>query len=386
VAQVSASVVLLFGCGLLLRALWSVEGVDPGFRAEGVVTLRTALPLPKYGATADRARFYSRVLADVRALPGVHSAAYISGLPMVMRGGVWDALVPGEASAPGARPKAAVRYVTPGFFDTLGIPLRAGRDIRDADTVEARPYAAVVSESFARRHWPGQQAIGRRFEIALAEREVVGIVADVRVRGLEQTSEPQVYLSHQQVPDNSIIGYTPKDLAVRTDGQGLDVLPALRAIVHGADPEQPISHPRLLSDIVSGETAPRRVQVRVLGGFAAVAFLLAAIGIHGLLSFAVASRTHEIGVRMALGARPGHILSMVLNDGMKMAAAGVALGLFLSYAAGRGMESLLVGVRPHDPATLAAATALAVVMTLLGTLVPARRAVRVSALEVLHPE
>jgi hypothetical protein len=244
----------------------------------------------------------------------------------------------------------------------------------------------VVSESFARRHWPGQPAIGRRFEIALAEREVVGIVADVRVRGLEQTSEPQVYLSHQQVPDNSIIGYTPKDLAVRTDGQGLDVLPALRAIVHGADPEQPITHPRLLSDIVSGETAPRRVQVRVLGGFAAVAFLLAAIGIHGLLSFAVASRTHEIGVRMALGARPGHILSMVLNDGMKMAAAGVALGLFLSYAAGRGMESLLVGVRPHDPATLAAATALAVVMTLLGTLVPARRAVRVSALEVLHPE
>jgi predicted permease len=386
VAEVTASVVLLFCCGLLLRALWRVESVDPGFRADGVVTVRTALPQPKYGSTASRTRFYARVLSEVRALPGVTSAAYVTGLPMAMRGGVWEAIVPGEAREPGAHTRAALRFVTPGFFATLGIPLRAGRDITDADTFEARPYAAVVSESFAQLHWPGQDPIGRRFQFALAEREVAGVVADVRVRGLEQVSEPQVYLSHQQVADDAIGGYNPKDLAIRTEGQGLDILPAVRAIVRAADPEQPLSDPRLLADIVDGETAPRRVQVRVLAAFAAVAFLLAAVGIHGLLSFAVSSRTHEIGVRIALGARSAHILSMVLYDGLRMAAAGVAAGLFLSYVAGRGMESLLGGVRPHDPATFLAATTVAAVMTLAGTLVPAFRAVRVSPLEVMRSE
>jgi predicted permease len=386
VAEVTASVVLLFCCGLLLRALWRIEGVDPGFRADGVVTMRTALPQPRYASTATRTRFYARVLSDVRALPGVTSAAYITGLPMVMRGGVWEPKVPGETPSPGARERAALRFVTPGFFATLDVPLRAGRDISDADTMEARPYAAVVSESFARRHWPGQDPIGRRFEFALEERAIVGVVPDVRVRGLEQASEPQIYLSHQQVADDAISGYTPKDLAIRTEGQGLAVLPAVREIVRRADPEQPVSDPRLLADIVEGETAPRRVQVRVLGAFAAVAFLLAAIGIHGLLSFAVSSRTHEIGVRIALGARSAHILSMVLNEGLKMAAVGVAAGLFLSYLAGRGMSALLGGVRPEDPATLAAAIGLASVMTLAGTLVPALRAVRVSPLEVMRSE
>ena len=386
VAEVTATVVLLFSCGLLLRALWRVENVDPGFAADGVVTLRTALPLPRYAPTAARADFYDRVLSEVRALPGVEGAAYITGLPMVMRGGLWPVIVPGEARPAGPRPNAAMRFVTPGLFATLGVPIRSGRDIDAGDTHERRPYAAVISESLARRHWPGQDPIGRRFEFAQAEREIVGVVADIRVRGLEQSSEPQVYLSHQQVDDGAIIGYTPKDLAIRTSGIGLDILPAVRAIVRRADPQQPVSDVRLLADIVDGETAPRRVQVRVLGAFAAVAFLLAAIGLHGLLSFAVSSRTHEIGVRIALGARAADILSMVLREGLQMAAAGVVLGLFLSYAAGRGMEALLSGVRPGDAATLIAATALAGAMTVAGSVLPALRAVRVSPLEVMRSE
>jgi predicted permease len=385
VAEVTASVVLLVCCGLLLRALWRVQTVDPGFRADGVLTLRTALPLPRYAPTAARARFYARVLSDVRALPGVSDAAYVSGLPMVMRGGLWGAAIPGQAPERGAQPMAALRFATPGFFAALGIPIRSGRDVRDSDTREA-PFVAVVSESFAQHVWPGQDPIGRRFQFGLADRTVVGVVGDIRVRGLERTSEPQVYLSHQQVADGSIIGYTPKDLAIRASGQPLQLLPSVPAIVRQADPRQPISDVRLLSDIVLGETAPRRVQVRVLTGFAAVALLLAAVGLHGLLSFAVTSRAQEIGVRIALGARSADVVSMVLRAALQMAAVGLVLGLVLAYTAGRGMEALLAGIRPADAATFLAATGLCALMTLAGSLLPAVRATQVDPIEVMRSE
>jgi len=386
VAEVTASVVLLVSCGLLLRALWRVQTVDPGFRADGVLTLRTALPQPRYAATATRARLYARVLSEVRALPGVSDAGFVSGLPMVMRGGLWGVVVPGEANEPGSAPPAAARFVTPGFLATLGIPLRAGRDIRDSDTREA-PFVAVVSASLARRHWPGQDPIGRRFQFGPAgPREVVGVAGDVRVRGLERASEPQVYLSHLQVADGAIIGYTPKDLAIRAAGDPWALLPSVRAIVRRADPQQPISDVRLLSDIVEAETAPRRIQVRVLAAFAAVALLLAAVGLHGLLSFAVSSRGQEIGVRIALGARSADILSMVLREALQMAAVGLVLGLVLAYTAGRGMEALLAGVRPADVATLLAATGLCALMTLAGSLLPALRAIRVNPIEVMRSE
>ncbi len=386
VAEVTASVVLLVCCGLLLRALWRVQTVDPGFRTAGVLTLRTALPLPRYGPTANRVQFYNRVLSDVRALPGVSSAAYVTGLPMVTRGQIWGVAVPGEEQDPGALPPAASRFVTPGFFATLGIPLVSGRDISESDTREA-PFVAVVSESLAKRHWPGQDPIGRRFRFGpAAERTVVGVVGHVRVRGLERNSEPQVYLSYQQVADNSIIGYTPKDLVIRAAGQPLDLMPSLRAIIQKADPQQPISDVRLLDDIVLGETAPRRVQVRVLAAFAAVAFLLAAVGLHGVLSYAVTSRTQEIGVRMALGAGSKDILSLILRDTLRMATIGLGLGLGFAYAAGRGMQNLLAGLSAADLPTYAVAGGLAAVMTLLGSLLPALRAVRVDPTTVMRME
>jgi putative ABC transport system permease protein len=245
---------------------------------------------------------------------------------------------------------------------------------------------AVVSESFAKRIWPGQDPIDRRFQFGLADRTVVGVAGDIRVRGLERGSEPQVYLSYQQVADSSIIGYTPKDLAIRAAGDPLAVLPSVRAIIRRADPQQPISDVRLLSDIVEGETAPRRVQVRVLAAFAAVAFVLAAIGLHGVLSFAVSSRAPEIGVRIALGARSADILSMVLREALQMAAVGLVLGLAFAYTAGRGMEALLAGVRPADAATFLAATGLSALMTLAGSLLPAVRAVHVNPIEVMRSE
>ena len=386
VAEIAASVVLLVSAGLLIRALARVRATDPGFRTEGVMTVRTPLPLPKYEKTQRRADFYARVLSEVRALPGVTSAAYISFLPMLARGGIWEIAVPGEATDPDrSPPNASLRYVTPGFFDTLGIPLRLGRDLSDADAPD-RPRGARISESLARRHGPGQDPLGRQFKVALADRVVVGVVADIRVRGLEQSSEPQVYLPYRQVPDNSIIGYIPREMVYHASSDPGTLVAAIRGIIGRADPELPISDVRSLGSIVEAETAPRRTQLGALGAFAALALLLAGVGIYGLLSFAVSQRTPEFGVRMALGARPGHILSMVMGEGLALAAIGGAAGLLLAYAAGRWMEALLAGVRPDDPATFVTATAVVLLMTVTGSLVPTLRALRVDPATALRAE
>jgi putative ABC transport system permease protein len=383
-AEVTLSVALLASAGLLVRALVRVQAVDPGFRAEDVLTMRTALPLPRYDETAVRHRFYADVLRGVRALPGVQDAAYTSFLPMVMRGGIWRVQLPGQEQGPGGA-SASLRFVTPRYFATLGIPLLAGRDVSDADTTTAA-FVAVVSQSFARQQWPDQDPIGRRFRLAFFDRTVVGVVGDVRVRGLERASEPQVYVPDQQVPDGGVIFYAPKDLAVRAAGDPASLVPAIRRVVAEVDPQQPISDVRTMAAVVSEETGARTVQVRVLGAFAAAALLLAAVGIHGLLSFVVRSRAQEIGVRVALGARPRDVLLLVLGGIVRLTAAGLAAGLLLAVVSARALQSLLAGVSPYDATTLALAAALAALTALSGGLLPALRALRVDPLRVMRAE
>jgi predicted permease len=385
VAEVTVSVVLLVSSGLLIRALWRLQHVDPGFRTDGVLTLRTALPWPKYEKTARRARFYEQVLGDVRQIPGVESAAYISFLPMATRGMIQPVQVPGRPPEPAEDSTASLRFVTPGFFAAMGIPLRQGRDVSESDTGDA-PLVAVVSESFGRRYWPGEDPLGRQFLLASQPRTVAGVVGDVRVRGLEASSEPQVYLPSRQVADGNYIAYAPKELVVRASADPARVLPSIRRAVARADPQQPISNVRPLADIVDAETAPRSVQVRVLGAFAAIAAVLAGIGIHGLLAFAVSNRAQEIGVRVALGARPADVLRLVLDEGVRLAAAGTVAGVALAYAAGRALEALLAGVSPRDAVTFASAVALALVMTVAGGLLPALRAVRADPLAAIRAE
>lgn len=384
-AEVAVTLMLMVGSGLLIRALWRIQAVDPGFRSDGVLTLRTWLPWPRYQAAAQRAAFYNRVLEEVRQLPGVRNAAYISFLPMTMTGGIWPVSVNGDTRERTAAHTASLRFVTPGLFDTLGIPVLLGRNVEESDTVD-RPFVAVVSESFVRRYWPGRDPLGRHFEMGLHDRMVVGVVGDIRVRGLERESEPQVYLPYRQVPDGWLIYYPPKDLAVHSSGNPWSLAPAVRRIVRQADPRQPVSDVRLLSDIVAAQTAPRVTQLRVLGAFAAIAFLLAAVGIHGLLAFAVSQRTREIGVRVALGAGPAAILRMVVAQGLWSAGVGIAGGAALGFVAGQVLKTLLAGVRPADPATFLAAGGLCLIMTLAGCLAPALRALRVDPTTAMRAE
>ena len=384
--EVAASVLLLVSSGLLIRAVWRIQAIDPGFVSERVVTLKTALPRPKYDLTARRLQFYNRVLSDVRALPGVQGAAYITGLPMVMTGRITGVVIPGREASEAFRGEvASIRFVTPRYFHTMGIPLLRGRDVEDRD-VPGRTAVAVVSESFARKYWPDEDPIGRTFESRGGPRTVVGVVGDVRVRGLERESEPQLYASAGQVPDTAFINDDPKDLIIRYAGTAGTLLPAVREIVRVADPEQPISDVRTLDDVVAGETATRRAQLIILGTLAAIAMLLSGVGIYGLLAYTVTQRSREIGVRLALGAEPAGVARMIVWQGMKLALIGLVPGVLAAYWAARGMRTLLFGVEPADPATVLVVVGLVLVMTLAGSLLPVLRAVRVKPILVLKAE
>jgi putative ABC transport system permease protein len=383
--EVAVTVLLLVASGLLLRAAWRVQAVDPGFSPRHVLSLRTALPRPQFDSPVRRGQFYDRVLAGVRALPGVESAAFISGLPMVVTGLITGIEIPGEEARPARTTTASHRWVTPQYFTTMGIPLHRGRDVADSDTADSA-WVAVVSASFAARHWPGQDPIGRTFRHRGRLRTVVGVAGDVRVRGLERQSEPQIYLPAAQIAEGMPANFDPQDLVIRHAGRDDGLVAAVRRIVRTVDPVQPISDVRGMDDVLAGETATRRTQVRVLGVLAALAFLLSGVGIYGLLAYMVSQRAREIGVRLALGAEPARVGRMIVASGLRLSLAGVLPGLLAGYAAGRAMNALLFGIDAGDPATFAAAVGLTLLMALAGSLVPALRAVRVTPMAVLKSE
>ena len=389
VVEIVASVVLLVSAGLLMRALWTIQSTDPGFRSEGVLTMQLPLPTPQYNKVTTREAFYTRVVDEVKALPGVTGAAFVSHLPMGrMKGGIWPVSLDGRQVNRAENQNAFLRYVTPGYFAALGVPFKSGRDVSASDAQD-RQFVAVISESFIQRYWPKERpasVIGRHFTFAFDERTVVGVVGDIKMRGLEREAEPQVYLPSQQVKDGWIIGYVPRGFVVRSSTPPEALTPSIRAIVRKVDPTLPVSDVNTLIDVVERDTASRSTQLRVLGAFAAIAFVLAAVGIHGLLSFAVSQRVQEIGVRMALGAQSSDILTMIVKRSVWLSLAGVIPGIALAYAAGRWMQALLVGVTPADLPTFAAVGALAIVMTLVGTLMPTLRALRVDPISAIRTE
>ena len=387
VCEVSACVALLASTGLLLRALWKVHAADLGFAVEHRVALRTTLPMPKYETVARREAFYTKILSDVTRLPGVRAAAYTSFLPVAMGGGIWEVKLPGETHDKALARSASLRFITDDYFRTMGIPVLEGRGPTGVDLQNSLPVA-VVSQSFVDQYLGargGGPVLGRTFEIAFKIRTIVGVVGSVRTRGYERASEPQVYLPFRQIPDGWMPFYAPKDLVIDTaDAAG--TLRAVRTIIAGADPEQPVSMVETLAELVATDTEGRTTQIRVLGAFAAAALILAAIGIHGLLAFGVSERRKEIGVRMALGALPGAIVKLIAGEGAKLGLAGVTIGIILAAIAGKGLESLLAGVSPLDAVSFGAAAAICAFATVVGSIGPVMRAVRIDPVESIRAD
>jgi putative ABC transport system permease protein len=374
-AEVVGTVLLLVGVGLLVKSLWQVQSIDPGFRTAGVLRVRTALPMPKYASPARRRDFYDRVLDGTTRLPGVRSAAYTSYHPMEFASGRLPVVAPGFADDPLTAPQAVIHFITPGVFDTLGIPLRSGRDVSERDT-ESEPFVAIVSETLASRLWPGREPLGQRLIVTGSARTVVGVAADIAVRRLEGATDPQIYFPAAQLGQLSSY-YAPRDLLVRSGADPLALAPAVRRIVHGIDPNQAVDGIQPLADIVAAQTAPRREQAAVLAAFAAMALLMAVIGLNGLLSYGVSSRTQEVGVRIALGAGRGQVFAMFLRQGLLLGGAGVLVAMPLAYAAAGSMRPLLFNVGPGDPSIYGLAAAVVLLLTIAGSVRPALRAARI---------
>jgi putative ABC transport system permease protein len=382
VAEIALALILLVGAGLLVRSFVRVLAADAGFQADGVLTASMPVPSARYPDGASKAAFIGRLMERLKAVPGVQAAS--GALPLL---GGWQSsfMLEGRPEPPpGQSPSADITRVTPDYFRTMGLRVVEGRVFTDQDTAEVTPVA-VVDETFARTHFPGESVLGKRLRFGGRQTkdakwlEIVGMVGHVKNYGVDQPSRVEVYLPYYQ--DTVTGGLT---LIVRTDQDPARLAPGLRAAVKALDPEVPVYAIRTLEDLVSDRTAQRRLAVTLITVFAAVALLLAAVGIYGVMSYAVAQRTQEIGIRMALGAEREHILRMVLRHGTLMALTGVALGLAGAFGLARLITSLLFQISATDPPTFSVVPLLLIAVAVLACYVPARRATRVDPLVALR--
>jgi predicted permease len=388
VGEIALTVVLLAAAGLLLRSYARLLDVDPGFRPDHLLIAETGLSPSKYGDAAGRKAFYADVLERTRALPGVSSAGYVTNPPLLFLGGRAFIAAEGQPPPPPgdfARNIASVRGVSTGYLETLGVPLVRGRrlDSRDAAGV---PLTAVINETMAEARWPGVDPIGRRFRFAFPNAPwitVVGVVGDVKQMGLDAAPFPEFYTPVEQASIDSFLW--PRYLVVRTKGDPLALATAVRKAVRDVDPDQPVDI-RTMSDVFDAQLANRTTQLTLIGGFAALALLLASIGLYGVLSYSVARRSSEIGLRMALGAPRASVVGAVVRNALLMTAVGLGLGLAGSFALSRVLAAFLFGVRPSDPATFAAVSAALVLVALLASYVPARKAADIDPATALRIE
>jgi putative ABC transport system permease protein len=381
VVQVATALVLLVAAGLLVRTLDNLRSIDLGFRIDHLLTMRTTLPVPKYRDPNARLAFYDRVVAEVRALPGVEDAAYISTLPFLSVGNTLGYTVEGQPEALGQ--DSLFRVGTADYLKTLGVRLLEGRLLLDSDNRDA-PRVMVINETFARKHWPGESALGRRVRFGSNDswRTIVGVVRDVRERGYELEMKPGTYVAYAQ----QLTDWFPESLVIRTSEEPTAIAPTVRRIIAGVDPDQPVAAVRTMREIVDLDVADRTDQTRLVGAFAGLALLLAGIGLYGVLSYGVSQRAREIGLRMALGASAGSVTRLVIGRGLTLTALGLGLGLALAWAVARSLTTLLYGVEAADPSTFAAVIALLSLVALAACAVPAVRAARVDPMEVLRQE
>ena len=381
-AEVAIALLLLVGSALLIRSFVNVLSIDAGFDPRGVVVAEMAVPASTYPDPPRAAGFYAQLLPRLREVPGVVAAGAINQLPLAGGDAGGSFRFEGEPDVQ----IAGYRVVTDGYFEAMSIGLRRGRYIGPGDDA-GQPYAAVVNDAFAAQYLQGQNPIGRRFAYLGMDRvnptfTIVGVVASVRHQALVHEARPEVFVAYRQQPFRA---RGPMSVAVKVERADLigGAVPALREAVRTLDADVPVTF-RTIQDVVNGSVADRRFTMGLLTAFAGVALLLAAVGIYGVLAYAVARRTHEIGIRMALGAEARSVVGLLLRGGLKAVGIGVAVGLAGSFLATRALTTFLFGVEPLDPAALAASVAVLVGVAALGGYIPARRATKVDPLVALR--
>src|SRR5215831_15184205 len=385
VLEVAVSFVLVVGAGLLVRTLWHLRAVDPGFRPAGMLTATVSVPLPKYQDSDRRSRFYNDALARIRTIPGVTMTGATSDLPYTSRGNTMALQVEGQPASDGVIQDALFRLVSVEYLQTIGARLVQGRFLDAGDRADSTPVV-VVNESLARQYWPAQSAIGRRVDTGTGDGSarwmtVVGVVADVRERGLDLAMKPGVYVPYTQT---AMTFFQPSELAIRTTREPMTIAKEVQEAVWSVDRDQPIANLRTMDDIVEVELANRTQMLKLLGTFAALAVVLAAFGVYAVLSLVVSQRTREIGLRLAVGARRADIVADVLAQVGRLTAAALVAGVVAGIATTRLLSSLLYGITPLDWKTFAAVALLLTLISLLAALVPTRRAASVDPIIALR--
>jgi putative ABC transport system permease protein len=385
VIEVAAALVLMVGAGLMLRTVARLRAVEIGFRPDHLLTLRTTLPFGKYREPERRLAFYHRVLDGVRALPGVQGAAYTSMVPFGSPGNSQMYEFEGLPRVPSDPGDALLRVSSGDYLQTLGVRPIEGRLLDQRDVEQSLPVA-VINDTLAKLYFPKGGALGHRVRVSarvVTWRTIVGVVKDVHERGYELAMKPATYYPFEQMTDTWA---TPETLVVRTTGDPEALTSAVRKVIASVDPEQPIAAVRTMDDILDKDVADRHQQMTLLTAFAALALLLASLGLYGLLAYTVTQRSREIGLRMALGASASRVVGMVVLRGVMLSAAGLLLGIGAAWALARTMRRLLFGVAATDPGTYAAVAGLLSVIAAAACWIPARRAVRIDPITVLREE
>ncbi|HYV06857.1 MAG TPA: ABC transporter permease [Blastocatellia bacterium] len=386
VAEVALALVLLVGAGLLLKSFQKLQEVNPGFRADHLLTMQLALPGTRYNEPQQIDAFFQQVLEKVKSIPGIESAGVSTSVPMSGSGSSGSFSIEGRTPGPGEMSPWGNRWFAgASYFQTMSIPLIRGRYFDDRDVREA-PQVAIIDETMQRKFWPDDDPVGKRITFQRDAqgnpiwREIVGVVGHVKQRGLDGESPVQYYVPHRQLPSAGVF------FVARTSGEPSSVAGAVRGAVQQVDSELPVFRVSTMERMVADSMAQRRFAMTLLGVFAMVALILASVGLYGVMSYSVTHRTNEIGIRMALGARVPDVLGMVIGQGMKLSIAGVAIGLAGAFGLTRLMESLLFGVSTTDPWTFFAVALVLAGVSLLACYIPARRATKVDPMIALRYE